>query len=107
MSAGDEQQGRLEQRIARIRSEMHQLVEELEGLTGSAHMDTAPPAPPVGPAVGSAVFLPSPAMMDDPICPDSGGMESIARRLLRQARLREAFFDGDLFADVAWNMLLD
>jgi DNA-binding MarR family transcriptional regulator len=29
------------------------------------------------------------------------------RRLLRQRRLREQFFPADLFADPAWDMLLD
>ena len=29
------------------------------------------------------------------------------RRIIRQRQLRARFFDGDLFADPAWDMLLD
>lgn len=29
------------------------------------------------------------------------------RRIIRQRQLRKRFFDGDLFADPAWDMLLD
>lgn len=31
----------------------------------------------------------------------------LLRRIIRQRQLRARFFDGDLFADPAWDMLLD
>jgi len=31
----------------------------------------------------------------------------LVRRIIRQRQLRARFFDGDLFADPAWDMLLD
>lgn len=97
-----------QRRIAQIRYEMRQLVEELERLTGSPDLDAAyAPSTQATPPVGAAVFLPSPAMLNDPICPDTGGLESVARQIQRQALLREAFFDTDLFADAAWNMLVE
>lgn len=96
-----------QRRITQIREEMHQLIEELESLTGASNPDVAAaPSAPRPPPIGAAVFLPSPAMRSDPICPESDGLESVARQLLKQAALREAFYHPSLFADPAWNMLL-
>lgn len=38
-----------------------------------------------------------------PALPDAG----LVRRIIRQRQLRSRYFDGDLFADPAWDMLLD
>ncbi len=38
-----------------------------------------------------------------PALPDS----ALVRRIIRQRQLRSRYFDGDLFADPAWDMLLD
>lgn len=38
-----------------------------------------------------------------PALPDPG----IIRRIIRQRKLRSSFFKGDLFADPAWDMILD
>ena len=93
-------------RITEIREEMDQLIEELDSLTSSQVAAPRVSAAPLPPPVGAAVFLPSPAMRSDPICPESDGLEAVARKLLKQAALREAFFAPNLFAEPAWIMLL-
>lgn len=52
---------------------------------------------------------PTPARKPDPV--DSGGLAHIdvelVRRAIRARRLREGYFSPELFADPAWDMLLD
>lgn len=43
------------------------------------------------------------AVLDRPQMPDP----RLVRRMIRQRQMRARFFDGDLFADPAWDMLLD
>lgn len=75
--------------------------------------DAAPPPPGSGSAFS---FMPSVGLReaeDDagdrlireaaPALPEPG----LVRRIIRQRQLRARFFDGDLFADPAWDMLLD
>lgn len=42
-----------------------------------------------------------------PPAPPAGVDSGMVRRILRQRRMREQFFPADLFADPAWDMLLD
>ncbi|EJL31163.1 MarR family winged helix-turn-helix transcriptional regulator [Novosphingobium sp. AP12] len=55
---------------------------------------------------GQAAPAPAPpalAPADEGQLPDA----KLVRRIIRQRQLRARFFDGDLFADPAWDMLLD
>ena len=48
--------------------------------------------------LGDRLVRPAPAPLPDP---------RLVRRIIRQRQMRARFFDGDLFADPAWDMLLD
>lgn len=61
---------------------------------------------------GSALTQ-SPVLAEPPLQAQAGGAEPqlpdarLVRRIIRQRQLRGRFMDGDLFADPAWDMLLD
>ncbi len=67
------------------------------GLAAPRRSFTAPTAAPTGTSTPPDAHAPAPP----PVTSDA------VRRLLRARRLRERFFDAELFADPAWDMLLD
>ena len=65
---------------------------------GAFHFDTSRlGAPPADDATDRLVRTARPPLPDP----------RLIRRIIRQRQLRARFFDGDLFADPAWDMLLD
>ena len=97
--------------LLRLTEQVSQIAQQLEKLSG--------PAAPTRAADDSAFRFESPrpafAGADDsdssarlvraarPALPDP----RLVRRIIRQRQLRARFFDGDLFGDPAWDMLLD
>jgi hypothetical protein len=79
-----EQVGQIAGRIDRLDSRGSGSATVIDGQTAPA------PAPAVAPAAEGQL-------------PDA----KLVRRIIRQRQLRARFFDGDLFADPAWDMLLD
>jgi hypothetical protein len=116
--------------LLRLTEQVNQIAERMEQLGGPdghgafrprTHSGHAParggdagaglPASPSAFSFGPALGLP-PVDGDDsgnlirhvsPALPDP----KLVRRMIRQRQLRARFFDGDLFADPAWDMLLD
>ncbi len=97
--------------LLRLTEQVGQIAERLERMSGQA-------APVDAPEGGSAFRFESPkrgfaGQADDgsarlvratrPPMPDP----RLVRRIIRQRQLRARYFDGDLFADPAWDMLLD
>lgn len=93
--------------LLRLTEQVGQIAEKLERFS-------SPVAPP--PASSGTAFTFTPAgdarMVDDseklvrnmrPPLPDP----RLVRKIIQQRQLRARFFDGDLFADPAWDMLLD
>lgn len=93
---------RLTERIAHTADKLTHLYERLDGseLTGAAL--AAPPLHRVGwQSEHYTAVLPKGAAR--PGLPDP----RLLRRIIRQRRMRSKFFKGDLFADPAWDILLD
>lgn len=98
--------------LLRLTEQVGQIAERLERLSGSGTTATAPdgaggafrfesPRPAFAGAEGdSSARL---VRATRPPLPDP----RLVRRIIRQRQLRARFFDGDLFADPAWDMLLD
>jgi hypothetical protein len=93
--------------LLRLAEQVSALAERIDQINGEG------PAPAAAPAPASA-FRFEPARHADsaeerllrstrPPLPDP----KLVRRIIRQRQLRARFFDGDLFADPAWDMLLD
>lgn len=96
--------------LVRLTEQVQMLARKMEGfasheelLPGEREDDTravrspglsymAPPSQKAVPVPGGAPSLPSPVLV---------------REILRQRQLRAQFFEGDLFADPAWDILLD
>ncbi|RZK02843.1 MAG: MarR family transcriptional regulator [Novosphingobium sp.] len=106
--------------LLRLTEQVAQIAERLDRLSGPTHghgPDSAfrfeafkrdfahPPANPIGgPIAPSAEDEGARATRQTrPPLPDP----RLLRRILRQRQLRGRFFDGELFADPAWDMLLD
>ncbi|MDE2597209.1 MAG: winged helix DNA-binding protein [Sphingomonadales bacterium] len=104
--------------LLRLTEQVSRIAERLDRIAGAGEDDRA--APPAGSVGDSSVFRfesPRPAFsaaeIDDPgerlvrasrpPLPDP----RMIRRIIRQRQLRARFFDGDLFGDPAWDMLLD
>ncbi len=93
-----EQVGQIAQRLDRLERPL-----EESGLTGSEsafRFESPRPAFAAAPAGDSGDRL---IRATRPALPDP----RLVRRIIRQRQLRARFFDGDLFADPAWDMLLD
>jgi hypothetical protein len=93
--------------LLRLTEQVAQIAERLERLdpTSLRHSDSAfrfetPKLDFASPAEGAGERL---ARQVRPPLPDP----RLLRRIIRQRQLRARFFDGDLFADPAWDMLLD
>lgn len=96
--------------LLRLTEQVGQIAERLERMSGAGHALPArddgafrfeSPAPAFsGPEGDSGDRL---VRATRPPLPDP----RLVRRIIRQRQLRARFFDGDLFADPAWDMLLD
>ncbi|MFC6620983.1 MarR family transcriptional regulator [Novosphingobium panipatense] len=93
--------GRLRELSDDDRLMLLRLTEQVGQIAG--RMDRLDPrsATPVPPAASPPSV--QPASAGQPQIPDA----RLVRRIIRQRQLRARFFDGDLFADPAWDMLLD
>ena len=60
-----------------------------------------------GPLSGAAVADLRPGFFPEPATDDGALSVRMIRGMIRQRRLRDRFFDSNLFADPAWDMLLD
>ncbi len=97
--------------LLRLTEQVGQIAERLERLS-------APASPAADPDPGSAFRFeaPRPAFAGEPADSSERLVRAarpplpdprLVRRIVRQRQLRARFFDGDLFADPAWDMLLD
>lgn len=98
--------------LLRLTEQVSQLAERLDQLGGASPrgMVVEPDSPFRFESPRSAFLAEAPADMTDrlvratrPALPDP----RLVRRIIRQRQLRARFFDGELFADPAWDMLLD
>jgi hypothetical protein len=92
-----EQVGQIAQRLERLESPIKQLY---EGSSAGAFQFESPGRKFSGQDgdLGDRLVRASRPSLPDP---------RLVRRIIRQRQLRSRFFDGDLFADPAWDMLLD
>lgn len=98
-------------KLGRLRELVLELSKELEVLTGREGFPDGPPNQLASQALQTLGFScsqhvePSARIMRAarPPLPDP----LLVRRIIRQRQLRARFFDGELFADPAWDMLLD
>lgn len=81
-------------RVAKVLSSLSSQESGVKSLTGRFAPEVEAPA---------QSYDPEPPVPGKPALPDAGAV----RALLRLRRLREAFFAAGLFADPAWDMLLD
>lgn len=92
--------------LLRLTQQVTQIGERIDKLGGGA---SSAPAAVVVPAFrfdsgqGDAADLADKARVARPALPDP----RLVRKIIRQRQMRARFFDGDLFADPAWDMLLD
>ena len=103
--------------LLRLTEQVGQIAQRLERLEGPARDAGAGPAPGVD--GGESAFRFEAAKRSfTPAEEDASGRLArasrpplpdprLVRRIIRQRQLRARFFDGDLFADPAWDMLLD
>ena len=82
-------------RLQRLADEVGRIARTLASLSVSA------PSPHDG--VGDI----RPSFIGEPAVLDTGPTSAEVRSIIRMRRLRDRFFDRDLFADPAWDMLLD
>lgn len=92
-----EQVGQIAQRLERLEAPLRQIERE----DGDSAFRFASPRPAFAGAEGDGTERLIRAAR--PSLPDP----RLVRRIIRQRQLRARFFDGDLFADPAWDMLLD
>ncbi len=86
---------------ARLRRLSEQAARIATALADLSHSDAAPAAPN-GNSLGEAPF----AFHSEPVRTYRPSAEDI-RAIIRMRRMRDRFFDAELFADPAWDMLLD
>lgn len=110
----DAEHGDPTERMDRLQAEVARISRLLEELTGT---DTFPPRPLYSREAGanelpvsfrtSHSFAPRPRSFE----PEQRVLErqraKDVRRMLRHRRMREQYFPADMFADPAWDMLLD
>jgi DNA-binding transcriptional ArsR family regulator len=98
-------------RLSELSAEVARLARTLDSLTGARRH--ARPAVPHGPRVfdrsSDYIGMPELAPMDgsQPSSPLDDMSSALVRDLLRARRMRAQFLPGDLFADPAWDMMLD
>ena len=104
------------ERIDRLQDEVARISALLAGLTDRSadYLPRAIDAPGSGPVSfspavrdGGRSYRAEPDLSNFGRFAQSEAASSAVRRVLRQRRMREQFFPADLFADPAWDMLLD
>lgn len=93
---------RLSEQVARIADRVDRLVPDDDrggSADGPGRVET--------PAMAFHAPHEAPAGRLAPIAPPALPDPRLMRRIIRQRQLRARYFDGDLFADPAWDMLLD
>ncbi len=111
---------RLTEQVNQIARRMEYGEQDEHGPSGLRTTDQARSvdAAPAGAGSGSAFsFAPAAGLPQADVEHDGAGLireaapalpdAKLVRRIIRQRQLRARFFDGDLFADPAWDMLLD
>lgn len=103
--------------LLRLTERVNQIAERMESFGGPDLRGAARPATDIGQAGSGGAFQFAPALglaqadvEGDRLVRDAApGLPDakLVRRIIRQRQLRARFFDGDLFADPAWDMLLD
>ena len=102
-----------DRQLEQLHSEVQRIAQLLARLNGDngAPAGQLPPAPrlPASPFIEDHVHSPvrgfSAQMAPDPSLPSVS--PRTVRSIIRQRRLRDEFFSGEMFADPAWDMLLD
>lgn len=90
--------------LLRLTEQVGQIAERLDRLTSSGAGGVESPRQGfTGPSEGEGESEERLARAVRPPLPDP----RLVRRIIRQRHLRARFFDGELFADPAWDMLLD
>jgi hypothetical protein len=94
--------------MLRLTQQVSEMAQRLDGLAGTATAEQAqtgsafrfdgPPAAPRAQDQGDRLVRATRPPLPDP---------RLVRKIIQQRQLRARFFDGDLFADPAWDMLLD
>jgi DNA-binding transcriptional ArsR family regulator len=98
-------------RLQQLSEEVSRLARTLEALTSRPRPAT--PSFALGPRISDRAsdYIGMPAVepmgSNQPVADDAALSGAQVRDLLRARRLREEFLPGDLFADPAWDMLLD
>lgn len=91
---------RLTEQVSQIAARLDKLTPPVEDESSAFRFESPRPAfaaAPSGDAEDRLIRATRPALPDP----------RLIRRIIRQRQLRARFFDGDLFADPAWDMLLD
>lgn len=104
--------------LLRLTEQVTQIADRLDRMGGPAG-GAATPIAPTAPAADPAAFrFDAPRSANGGQLGESGDRlvrtarsplpdPRLVRRIIRQRQMRSRFFDGDLFADPAWDMLLD
>jgi hypothetical protein len=92
-------------RLKRLADEVQRIARALNGLTAGSDKGIDYRTPPTPSAMRDAapLFAAQPADLTVPDLPDA----SEVRTVIRLRRLRDTMFEAELFADPAWDMLLD
>lgn len=97
-------------RLQLLSEEVDRIARTLEALT-QGRPSAAPsfhPGPRISDTASDYIGMPAMAPMGQPAAPDPAAVTAQkVRDLLRARRMRADFLPGDLFADPAWDMLLD
>ncbi len=107
--------------LLRLTEQVGQIAERLDRLSAQAAQSPASEHPAAAASASAFRFeSPRPAFSGQQDDSDDGGSSRLVRatrpplpdprlvrRIIRQRQLRARFFDGELFADPAWDMLLD
>lgn len=100
---------RMQDEVARIGRMLTELMEQRssqsDGFSQRERLGAEYRVPPPPPSVSSHSFAPRSFEPDQRTIQRQRA--KAVRRMLRQRRMREQFFPADLFADPAWDMLLD
>ena len=98
-------------RLQQLSEEVSRLARTLEALTSRPRhaLPSFPPGPRISDRASDYIGMPAvePMGSNQPAADASALNATQVRDLLRARRMREEFLPGDLFADPAWDMLLD
>lgn len=89
-------------RLRRLAEEVNRIARTLSSLSASGPGPTPPTVASYAVSDAALAFAPEPAS-----APSALPLADDVRKIIRMRRLRDSFFQGDLFADPAWDILLD